>query len=66
MAHVLSIRPHKAEDRVQSYVSSYGICGEQSGIVTGFSPSVAGVRAQYRSASGPQLFVHPSSACQYK
>ena len=66
MAHVLSIRPHKAEDRVQSKTSSSGICGEQSGIVTGFSPSVAGVQAQYCSASGQQLFVHPSPACQYK
>jgi hypothetical protein len=58
MARVLSIRPHKAVARVQSQASSSGICGEQSGIVTAFSPSVAGVRAQYRSAGGPQLFVH--------
>jgi hypothetical protein len=66
MAHVLSIRPHKAGDRVQSQASSSGICGEQSGIMTGFSPSVAGVRAQYRSASKPQLVVHPLPASQYK
>ena len=41
MAQAVSSRPHTAEARVRSRVSPCGICGGQSGTVTGFSPSTS-------------------------
>jgi hypothetical protein len=39
MAQAVSRRPLTAEARVSSRVNLCGICGRQSGIGTGFSPS---------------------------
>jgi hypothetical protein len=39
MAQAVSRRPLIAEARVRSRVSPCGVCGEQSGTGTGFSPS---------------------------
>jgi hypothetical protein len=41
MAQAVSRRPLTAEARVRSRVSPCGICGGQSGIGTGFSPSTS-------------------------
>jgi hypothetical protein len=39
MAQVVRRRPLTAEARVRAWVNPCGICGGQSGTVTGFSPS---------------------------
>jgi hypothetical protein len=49
MAQVVSRRPLTAEARVRARVNPYGICGGQSGIVTGFSQSSSVFPCQYHS-----------------
>jgi hypothetical protein len=48
-AHVVSRQPLTAEVRFRARVSPYGICGEQSGSETDFSPSFSVFPCQYRS-----------------
>jgi hypothetical protein len=47
MAQVVSRRPLIAEARVRPLVNARGICGEQSGTGTGFSPSSSIFPCQY-------------------
>jgi hypothetical protein len=49
MAQVVGRRPLTAEARVRARVNPCGICGGQSGTVTGFSPSSSGFSCQYHS-----------------
>jgi hypothetical protein len=55
MVQAVSRRPPTAKVRVQSRVSPCGICGGQSGIGTGFSPSTSVFPCQYHSTGAPLL-----------
>jgi hypothetical protein len=58
MPQVVSRRPVTAEARVQSLVSTCGICGAQSGTMTGFSPSTSVFPCHYHSTNAPYSFIH--------
>jgi hypothetical protein len=49
MAQVVSNRPLTAESWVRALVNACGICGGESGIETGFSPSSSVLPCQYHS-----------------
>jgi hypothetical protein len=53
MAQAVSRRPLTTEARVRSQVGPCGICGEQSGIGTGFSPSTSVFPCQFHSTGAP-------------
>jgi hypothetical protein len=59
MAQVISCRPLTAEARVRAWVNPCGICGGQSGIGIGFSPSSSGfpvnISFHHRSANSYHL-----------
>jgi hypothetical protein len=55
MAQAVSRRPPTAEARVRSRVSPCGICGEQSGTGTGFSPSSSVLPRHFNSTGAPLL-----------
>ena len=55
MVQAVSRRPPTAEALVQSRVSPYGICGGQSGIRTGFSPSTSVFLCYFQSTGAPLL-----------
>jgi hypothetical protein len=55
MVQAVSRRPPTAEARVRSRVSPCGICGGQSGAVTGFSPSTSVFPCQFHSTGAPLL-----------
>jgi hypothetical protein len=55
MAQAVSRRPPTAEAWVRSRVSPCGICGGQSGIGTGFSPSTSVFSCQFHSTGAPLL-----------
>jgi len=52
MTEDVSRRSVIANARVRAQLSPSGICGEQSGTVTGFSPSTSVFPFQYRSTIG--------------
>jgi hypothetical protein len=56
MAQAVSRRPLTAEARVRSRVSPCGVCGEQSGTRTGFSPKLSVFPCQFHS-TGASLLV---------
>jgi hypothetical protein len=49
MAQVVSRRPFTVEARVHARINPCGICGEQNGTGTGFSPSSSVLPCQYHS-----------------
>jgi hypothetical protein len=53
MAQAVSRRPLTAEARVPSWVSPCEICGGQSGIGTGFSPSNSVFPCQFNFTGAP-------------
>jgi hypothetical protein len=53
MAQADSRRPLTAEARVRSRVRPFGICGEQSGTGTDFSPSTSVFPCQFHSTGAP-------------
>jgi hypothetical protein len=55
MAQAVSHRPPTAKARVRSRVSPCGICGEQNGTGTGFSPSTSVFPCQFHSTGAPLL-----------
>jgi hypothetical protein len=55
MAQAISSRPPTADARVRFRVSPCGICGGQSGIGTGFSPSTSVFHCQFHSTDAPLL-----------
>jgi hypothetical protein len=55
MVQAVNRRPVTAEARVRSLVSPCGICGEQSGTGTGFSPSTLDFPSQFHSTGAPLL-----------
>jgi hypothetical protein len=56
-AQVVSRRPVTAETRVRARVNPYGICGGQSGIGIGFSPSPLVFPCQYHSTVALQTHI---------
>jgi hypothetical protein len=57
MAHVVSRRHLTAEARVRARVNPCVICGGQSGIGTGFSPSSSVLPCQYHSTVALQTHI---------
>jgi hypothetical protein len=55
MAQAVSHRPLAKEAWVRARVNPCGICGEQSGTGTGFSPSSSAFPCQYHSTIALQL-----------
>jgi hypothetical protein len=55
MAQAVSRRPLTAKARVRPWVSLCGICGDQSGTGTGFSPSTSVFPFQFHSTGAPLL-----------
>jgi hypothetical protein len=55
MAQAVSRRPRTAEARVRSRVSLCGICGGQSGTVTGTFPITSVLPCQFHSTGVPLL-----------
>jgi hypothetical protein len=55
MAQAVNRRPPTAEARVRSRVTPCGICGGQSDIGTGFSPSSSVFPCQFHSTGAPLL-----------
>jgi hypothetical protein len=53
MAQAVNRPPLTAEAQVRSWVSPYGICGEESGTGTGFSPSTSVFPCQFHSTGAP-------------
>jgi hypothetical protein len=53
MAQAVSRRPLTAEARVRGRLDPCGICGGQSGIGTGFSPSSSVFSCHYHSTIAP-------------
>jgi hypothetical protein len=49
MSPAINRRPLSAETRVYAWVSSFGICGRQSGTGAGFSPRCAALLCQFYS-----------------
>jgi hypothetical protein len=62
MSQADSCRPLTAEVWVRSQVSPSEICGAQSGIVTGFSPSTSVFPCQYHSTSGSYSSIYVTDA----
>jgi hypothetical protein len=58
VAQAVSRRPFTAEFRVRSRVRPCGICGGQSGIGAGFSPSTLVFPCQFHSTAAQLHFRH--------
>jgi hypothetical protein len=57
VAQVVSRRPLTPEARIRAWVNPCGICGEQSGTGTGFSPSSSVFPSQYHSTVALQTHI---------